>query len=85
MLIPSKTNSSFLSKHTLLAFAIATSIYLRERILGAVLLGVSVLTGFSRIWVGHHYPSDIIRSAFISIFTSVGTDKVLNRSSLENR
>ncbi|ADE68636.1 hypothetical protein BMQ_1604 [Priestia megaterium QM B1551] len=58
ILIPSKMDSSFLSKHTLLAFAVSTSIFLHKRILGSVMLGLSLLTGFSRIWLGHHYPSD---------------------------
>ena len=65
ILIPSKTDSSFPSKHTLLAFAVSTSIFLRERIIGSIMMGLSMLTGVSRIWVGHHYPSDIIGSAFI--------------------
>jgi undecaprenyl-diphosphatase len=79
ILIPSKTDSSFPSKHTLLVFAIATSIFLRERVLGSIMLGLSTLTGVSRIWVGHHFPSDIIGSAFIGIFTSIGIDKIFNR------
>ncbi|MEH7388496.1 phosphatase PAP2 family protein [Bacillus sp. JJ1521] len=37
---------------------------------------LSVLTGYSRIWVRHHYPSDIIRSAFISTMTSTILDKI---------
>ncbi|MFC0271419.1 undecaprenyl-diphosphatase [Metabacillus herbersteinensis] len=75
ILIPSKLDSSFPSKHTLLVFAVSTSIFLRERILGTILLGMSMLTGLSRIWVGHHYPSDIIGSAFIGSLTSVVIDK----------
>ncbi|WP_227935410.1 undecaprenyl-diphosphatase [Alkalihalobacillus deserti] len=78
ILIPSKVDSSFPSKHTLLVFAVATSIFLRERVLGSIMLGLSVLTGLSRIWVGHHFPSDIIGSAFISIFTSIGIGKFSN-------
>lgn len=76
LLIPSKRDSSFPSKHTLLVFAISTSIFLHERVLGSILYLLSVLTGFSRIWVGHHYPSDIIGSAFISTITSVMIDKI---------
>ncbi len=75
ILLPSKTDSSFPSKHTLLVFAIATSIFLRARFLGLIMLGLSALTGFSRIWVGHHYPSDIVGSALIGSLTSIFLNK----------
>lgn len=71
ILIPSKMNSSFPSKHTLLVFAISTSIFLYDRLLGSIMWGLSFLTGLSRIWVGHHYPSDIMGSAILGSLTSV--------------
>ncbi|MBR9655507.1 MULTISPECIES: undecaprenyl-diphosphatase [Bacillus] len=71
LLIPSKNNSSFPSKHTVLAFALATSVLLRERLFGSIMWFLAILTGFSRIWLGHHYPFDIIGSAFIGILTSI--------------
>ncbi|MFO1445175.1 undecaprenyl-diphosphatase [Bacillus sp. Bva_UNVM-123] len=70
ILIPSKVDSSFPSKHTILVYAISTTIYLRNRLLGAIMLFLSSLTGFSRIWLGHHYPLDIIGSATIASITS---------------
>ncbi|MDF2058597.1 undecaprenyl-diphosphatase [Priestia megaterium] len=75
ILIPSKMDSSFSSKHTLLTFAVSTSIFLHKRIVGLVMWGLSMLTGFSRVWVGHHYPSDIVRSAFVGSLTSIAVDK----------
>ncbi|KKI92417.1 bacitracin ABC transporter permease [Bacillus sp. SA1-12] len=75
ILIPSKMDSTFPSKHTLLVFAISTSIFLYDRVLGSIMWVISVLTGFSRIWVGHHYPFDIIGSAFIGTMTSILLDK----------
>jgi undecaprenyl-diphosphatase len=68
ILIPSKMDSSFPSQHTLLAFAVSTPVLLYERTVGALLGTLAVMTGFSRIWTGHHYPSDIIGSAFIGSF-----------------
>jgi undecaprenyl-diphosphatase len=65
ILIPSKRNSSFPSKHTLLAFAVSTTIFLYHRTLGGIFTCLSLLTGISRIWVGHHYPSDILGSALM--------------------
>jgi undecaprenyl-diphosphatase len=69
-------DSSFPSKHTLLVFAISTTIFLYDRIFGSIMWVLSLLTGFSRIWVGHHYPSDIIGSAFIATMTSILVDKI---------
>lgn len=76
ILIPSKIDSTFPSKHTLLVFAISSSIFLYDRFLGSIMWVLSLLTGFSRIWVGHHYPSDIIGSAFIASLTSMILDKI---------
>lgn len=75
ILIPSKMDSTFPSKHTLLVFAVSTSIFLHKRTLGLIMWVLSMLTGFSRIWVGHHYPFDIIGSAFIATITSIVLDK----------
>ncbi|WP_413785429.1 undecaprenyl-diphosphatase [Cytobacillus sp. IB215316] len=75
ILLPSKRDSSFPSKHTLLVFTVSTSILLYERALGCLMLGLSVLTGISRVWVGHHYLSDVIGSAFIGSLTSMIVDK----------
>jgi undecaprenyl-diphosphatase len=70
LLIPSKKDSSFPSKHTLLVFAVSTTVFFYQRLLGSILWGLSILTGLSRIWVGHHYPSDVIGSAFLGSFSS---------------
>ncbi|WML44873.1 phosphatase PAP2 family protein [Neobacillus sp. PS3-40] len=68
---PSKSNSSFPSKHTVLAFAAATSIILYKRVLGCVMCFFALLAGFSRIWMGQHYPSDIVGSALLGFITSI--------------
>ncbi|WP_379969586.1 undecaprenyl-diphosphatase [Ectobacillus sp. sgz5001026] len=79
ILIPSKTDSSFPSKHTILAFAVSTSILLYKRTLGLIMWTLSMLTGFSRIWIGHHYPFDILGSAFIGTMTSILVNKIFRR------
>jgi undecaprenyl-diphosphatase len=79
ILIPSKMDSTFPSKHTLFVFAISTSIFFYNRVLGSILWVLSVLTGFSRIWVGHHYPSDVIGSAFIATMTSTLLEKISSK------
>lgn len=77
LLIPSKNNSSFPSKHTIVAFALATTVLLRERLFGSIMWVLAILTGFSRIWVGHHYPFDIFGSAFIGVLISMAVENVI--------
>jgi undecaprenyl-diphosphatase len=77
ILIPSKMDSTFPSKHTLLSFAASTSVFMLHRSLGTIMYVMSLLTGLSRIWVGHHYPSDIIGSAVLGSITSLVTRAVI--------
>ncbi|WP_100330037.1 phosphatase PAP2 family protein [Bacillus xiapuensis] len=69
ILMPVKVNSSFPSKHTLLAFAVSTAVFLRDQAWGRILSFIAGITGLSRVWVGHHYPSDIVFSAMIGTAT----------------
>ncbi|MBU8880875.1 undecaprenyl-diphosphatase [Bacillus sp. FJAT-29790] len=68
---PSKRDSSFPSKHTTLAFAAATSVTFYKRVLGCIMYLLAFFAGFSRIWMGQHYPSDIICSALLGSLISV--------------
>lgn len=63
--VPSKKNSTFPSKHTTLAFSVAISVLFYKLTLGSILSILAFLAGLSRIWMGQHYPSDIIGSALI--------------------
>ena len=84
ILIPSNMDSSFQSKHTILAFAASTTILMFHRKLGTLMMWLSALTGFSRIWVGHHYPSDIIGSALLGSLTSFVT-RIISFSKFGNK
>jgi undecaprenyl-diphosphatase len=69
--VPSKKDSSFPSKHTTLAFAVAFSVLFYKRTLGCILSLLALLAGLSRIWMGQHYPSDILGSALIGGVTAI--------------
>ncbi|MGM9988158.1 MAG: phosphatase PAP2 family protein [Bacillaceae bacterium] len=68
---PSQESPSFPSKHTTLAFATATAVIIHKWVLGSIMYILAILTGFSRIWMGQHYPSDIVGSAMLGTITSI--------------
>ncbi|WP_353856664.1 undecaprenyl-diphosphatase [Bacillus sp. Bos-x628] len=67
ILIPHSADASFPSDHTTGALALSLAIRSRNKKIGNLLLIFGLLTGFSRIWVGHHYPFDILASFIVSI------------------
>lgn len=54
------TDSSFPSNFAAILFAIALPIFLKNGKYGLILLSIAVLGGFARIYVGIHYPLDIL-------------------------
>lgn len=60
VLVEGKTDFSFVSDHSTMAMAIAVGIFLAHRKLGFVALGLGFLEGFLRIYMGVHYPTDVI-------------------------
>ena len=64
--IPSDT--SFPSGHTAASFAVAAGVYMAGwKKTGIVLHIFSALIGFSRLYVGVHFPSDVIGGAIVGV------------------
>ena len=56
--------NSFPSQHTTALFATALSLLYKERKgFGWTLLGAAILTGFARVYIGEHWPIDILGAA----------------------
>ncbi|MEU9011789.1 phosphatase PAP2 family protein [Streptomyces sp. NPDC048479] len=51
---------SFPSNHAAIAAAAAVAIWFTHRRLGAIAVPAALLMAFSRVWVGAHYPHDVI-------------------------
>lgn len=59
--------SSFPSDHAVLAFCIATGLWLVDRRLGALALAYALVTNVPRIYIGAHYPTDLVAGALLGV------------------
>jgi len=58
---------AFPSNHTVVAFAAATTLWMADRRLGRIAVLAAVAMGFSRVYVGAHYPHDVLAGALVGI------------------
>ncbi|MFE2141823.1 phosphatase PAP2 family protein [Streptomyces sp. NPDC059456] len=56
---------SFPSNHAAIAAAAATALWLTDRRLGALAAPAALLMAFSRVWVGAHYPHDVVLGVLV--------------------
>jgi len=73
---------SFPSEHTTMAFALAMAVFLTHRKFGTILLVLACVVGLSRIYVGIHYPSDVLVGAVIGVFMAYASVKWITPSIL---
>ncbi|MGW6458565.1 phosphatase PAP2 family protein [Streptomyces sp. NPDC055078] len=60
VLVSGKTDYSFVSDHSTMAMAIAVGVFLAHRRFGFAALGLALAEGFLRVYMGVHYPTDVI-------------------------
>ncbi|MFD7321800.1 phosphatase PAP2 family protein [Streptomyces sp. NPDC059875] len=60
VLVDGKTDFSFVSDHATLAMAIAVGLFVAHRKFGLAAIGLAFAEGFCRVYMGVHYPTDVI-------------------------
>ncbi|MFE9444808.1 phosphatase PAP2 family protein [Streptomyces sp. NPDC006602] len=60
VLVSGKTDYSFVSDHATITMAMAVGLFVANRKFGLFGLGLALLEGFCRIYMGVHYPTDVV-------------------------
>ncbi|PIH04396.1 phosphatase PAP2 family protein [Clostridium combesii] len=76
-------NSSLPSDHAIGTMSIALGLGKYNKLLSLILTIFSIIVGFSRVYVGHHYPLDII-GAYIIVFATNYIYNLKLRNKVEN-
>ncbi|MEV8551404.1 phosphatase PAP2 family protein [Streptomyces glaucescens] len=60
VLVKGKTDFSFVSDHATITMAMAVGLFVANRKFGLVGIGLALLEGFCRVYMGVHYPTDVV-------------------------
>ena len=60
VLVSGKDDYSFVSDHATLTMAIGVGLFMASRKYGLIGIGLALLEGFCRVYMGVHYPTDVI-------------------------
>ncbi|MFF5143430.1 phosphatase PAP2 family protein [Streptomyces sp. NPDC013157] len=60
VLVSGKTDYSFVSDHATITMALGVGLFVANRRFGAAGIGLALLEGFCRVYMGVHYPTDVV-------------------------
>ncbi|WP_019241142.1 MULTISPECIES: undecaprenyl-diphosphatase [Bacillus] len=79
-LIEKDIGNSFPSDHTMVFFAICFTFFLFNKRFRSLWLFLAIFVAISRMWVGVHYPADVLTGAAVAIVSSFICYKLIPKS-----
>ncbi|MFE5373311.1 phosphatase PAP2 family protein [Streptomyces mirabilis] len=76
---PARTDYAFPSGHSTTAFAAVAALWLLDRRLSAIGAVFAVLEGFTRVYVGAHYPHDVLGAALLALPVAYLASRLMSR------
>ncbi|MFJ1561788.1 phosphatase PAP2 family protein [Streptomyces mirabilis] len=76
---PARTDYAFPSGHSTTAFAAVAALWLLDRRLSAIAAVFAVLEGFTRVYVGAHYPHDVLGAALLALPVAYLASRLMSR------
>ncbi|MGW5664011.1 phosphatase PAP2 family protein [Streptomyces sp. NPDC003758] len=76
---PARTDYAFPSGHTTVAAATVAALWLLDRRLAAIAAVFALLEGFTRVYLGDHYPHDVLGAALLAMPVAYLAARILGR------
>ncbi|MDF3298905.1 phosphatase PAP2 family protein [Streptomyces tropicalis] len=76
---PAPTDYAFPSGHSTTAFATVAALWLLDRRLSAVAAVFALFEGFTRVYLGDHYPHDVLGAAVLAVPVAHLAGRILGR------
>jgi len=79
VLVARTTDFSFPSDHATVAGAVAGGLWFADRRVGRIAIGLAVGMAFARVYVGAHYPGDVLAGLGLGVFVAVAVNRLAVR------